>query len=56
VGTPVVAIYRTGDPQGYGPRGLGHTVVGKGGAWQVFTEVSVDDVLDATDAAVAALA
>jgi heptosyltransferase-2 len=54
VGTPVVAVFRTGDPNAYGPRGIGHTVVGKGAPWGRTTDVAVDDVLDATDAAVAA--
>jgi ADP-heptose:LPS heptosyltransferase len=56
VGTPVVAVFRTGDPDAYGPRGLGHTVVGKGAPWGRTTDISVEDVLDAADAAVASLA
>jgi ADP-heptose:LPS heptosyltransferase len=55
VGTPVVAVFRTGDPDAYGPRGLNHAVVGQGAAWGETAEVSVDDVLDAAEATVASL-
>jgi ADP-heptose:LPS heptosyltransferase len=55
VGTPVVAVFRTGDPDAYGPRGLNHAVVGQGAAWGQTAEVSVDDVLDAAEATVASL-
>lgn len=56
VGTPVVAVFRTGDPDAYGPRGLGHTVVGRGAEWGKTTDVPLEDVLDAADAALATIA
>lgn len=54
VGTPVVAVFRTGNPDAYGPRGTGHTVVGKGAPWGQTSDVDVQDVLDAADASLAA--
>ena len=50
LGVPVVAVFRTGNPKAYGPRGLNHAVIGSGAAWGSTTDVSVDQVLDAAQA------
>ncbi|MBA3341155.1 MAG: glycosyltransferase family 9 protein [Gemmatimonadaceae bacterium] len=49
LGVPVVAVFRTGNPGWYGPRGIGHIVVGKGAEWGNVTEVTIEDVMDAAD-------
>ena len=51
LGVPVVAIFRTGNPQAYGPRGLNHAVVGEGAEWGSTSDVALDDVMAACDAA-----
>ena len=50
LGVPVVAIFRTGNPRAYGPRGLNHTVVGEGAEWGRTSDVSLDDVMSACEA------
>lgn len=54
LGTPVVAVFLTGNPEAYGPRGIGHAVVGNGAPWGETSDVDVQDVLDAADASLAA--
>ena len=54
LGVPVVAIFRTGNPKAYGPRGLNHVVVGNGAPWGSTTNVSVDDVLEAVESTLVA--
>ena len=49
LGVPVVAVFRTGNPKAYGPRGLNHTVVGEGAASGVESDIAVDDVLAAVE-------
>ena len=49
LGVPVVAVFRTGSPEAYGPRGFGHTVVGRGAAWGETTDVPIEDVAEAAD-------
>ena len=49
LGVPVVAVFRTGDPKAYGPRGLNHTVVGEGAVSGNESDVAIDDVLFATE-------
>jgi ADP-heptose:LPS heptosyltransferase len=49
LGTPVVAIFRTGSPRAYGPRGLNHTVVGEGAPWGQTSDIALDDVLTACE-------
>ena len=49
LGTPVVAIFRTGSPRAYGPRGVNHTVVGEGAPWGHTSDVPLDDVLTACE-------
>jgi len=44
---PVVAVFATGNPDWYGPRGLAHQVVGKGASWGETAAVDVDDVIEA---------
>ncbi len=44
---PVVAVFTTGNPDWYGPRGLAHQVVGKGASWGETAAVDVDDVIEA---------
>jgi heptosyltransferase-2 len=51
LGVPVVAIFRTGNPRAYGPRGMNHSVVGNGAPWGETTDVDIDDVLAATESA-----
>ena len=46
---PVVAIFRTGNPRAYGPRGLNHTVVGEGAEWGRTSDVPLDDVMSACE-------
>lgn len=55
LGVPVVAVFRTGNPSAYGPRGLSHVVVGDGAAWGRTTEVPLDDVLSAADSSLAVI-
>jgi len=49
LGVPVVAIFRTGNPRAYGPRGLNHAIVGEGAEWGKTTDVPFDDVLSACE-------
>ena len=49
LGVPVVAVFRTGNPKAYGPRGLNHSIVGDGGN----SDVPVDDVLSAAESTIA---
>jgi heptosyltransferase-2 len=51
LGLPVIAIFRTGNPQAYGPRGLNHAVVGEGAAWGQTSNVELDDVVAACESA-----
>lgn len=51
LGVPVVAIFRTGNPSAYGPRGLNQTVVGAGAPWGETAAIEFDDVLAATESA-----
>jgi heptosyltransferase-2 len=51
LGVPVIAIFRTGSPRAYGPRGLNHAVVGNGAPWGETTDVDIDDVVAATESA-----
>ena len=51
LGIPVVAVFRTGSPAAYGPRGLNHTVVGSGAPWGQVSDVPFDDVLSAAESA-----
>lgn len=44
LGVPVVAVFRTGNPQAYGPRGIGNTVVGRGAPWGQTTDIAIEDV------------
>ena len=53
LGVPVVAVFRTGSPSAYGPRGLDHVVIGSGAPWGETTDISVDEVIAAADGAVA---
>lgn len=55
LGVPVVAVFRTGSPDAYGPRGLNHTVVGGGAAWGATTDVALDDVLTAADSSLSVI-
>ncbi len=54
LGVPVVAVFRTGNPKAYGPRGLNHAVIGNGAPWGSTTHVAVDEVLDAAESALLA--
>lgn len=54
LGVPVVAVFRTGNPKAYGPRGLNHAVVGKGAPWGSTTDVAVEDVLEAVESTLVA--
>ena len=49
LGVPVVAIFSTGNPKAYGPRGVNHTVVGNGAVAGVLSDVTVDEVLAAAE-------
>ena len=49
LGLPVVAVFRTGNPRAYGPRGLNHTVVGEGAQSGIASDVAVEDVLSAVE-------
>jgi heptosyltransferase II len=53
LGVPVVAVFRTGNPNAYGPRGLNQTVVGAGAPWGETAAIEIDDVLAATESALA---
>ena len=53
LGVPVVAVFRTGNPSAYGPRGMNHSVVGNGARWGTTTDIPVDDVHAAADGAIA---
>jgi ADP-heptose:LPS heptosyltransferase len=55
LGVPVVAVFRTGDPSAYGPRGMNHTLVGSGAPWGSTTEVELEEVASAADAALAGI-
>jgi ADP-heptose:LPS heptosyltransferase len=48
---PVVAIFRTGNPRAYGPRGLNHTVVGEGAERGKTSDVPFDEVISACESA-----
>ena len=52
LGIPVVAVFRTGNPKAYGPRGLNHIVLGNGSVSGVPSHVAVEDVLAAAESAV----
>jgi heptosyltransferase-2 len=52
LGVPVVAVFQTGNPSAYGPRGLNHSIVGRGAPWNQATDVPVEDVLAAAEAQV----
>lgn len=52
LGVPVVAVFRTGDPKAYGPRGLNHTVVGDGAVSGAMSDVPVEDVLAAAESVI----
>jgi ADP-heptose:LPS heptosyltransferase len=54
LGVPVVAVFRTGNPKAYGPRGLNHAVVGNGAPWGSTTNVAVEDVLEAVESTLVA--
>ena len=54
LGVPVVAVFRTGDPKGYGPRGMNHSVIGSGAPWGSTTDVAIDDVLASAESLVLA--
>ena len=51
LGVSVVAIFQTGDPRAYGPRGLNHAVVGDGAEWGRTSEVLLEDVMSASESA-----
>jgi heptosyltransferase-2 len=53
LGVPVVAVFRTGSPSAYGPRGVDHIVVGSGGDHGVPDDVSLDEVIVAVDSMLA---
>lgn len=44
---PVVAVFTTGNPDWYGPRGLNHSVVGRGAAWGEVSGVEILNVIEA---------
>ncbi len=50
LGVPVVAVFIAGDPGAYGPRGLNHLVIGRGGSADS-ADVSVDDVVEGVESA-----
>ncbi|HZJ00435.1 MAG TPA: glycosyltransferase family 9 protein [Gemmatimonadaceae bacterium] len=54
LGTPVVAVFRTGNPKAYGPRGLNSVAVGSGAPWGSTSEVAVEDVIEAAEGTLAA--
>jgi heptosyltransferase-2 len=54
LGVPVVAIFRTGNPKAYGPRGLNHAVVGDGAPSGSTSRVGVDEVLEAAESSLLA--
>lgn len=54
LGVPVVAVFRTGDPRAYGPRGLNHSIVGEGAVSGSESVVPVDDVLSAVESTLGA--
>jgi heptosyltransferase-2 len=56
LGIPVAAVFRTGSPSAYGPRGLDHIVIGSGATWGASTDVSLDEVLAAAETLAAAAA
>ncbi|MEO8194262.1 MAG: glycosyltransferase family 9 protein [Gemmatimonadales bacterium] len=49
LGIPVVAVFRTGSPAAYGPRGVNHAVVGRGAHWGETSTVPLEDVMTAAD-------
>jgi len=51
LGVPVVAVFKTGNPKAYGPRGLNNAVVGNGASWGSTADVDVEDVLEAAESA-----
>jgi heptosyltransferase II len=50
LGVPVVAVFQTGSPATYGPRGLKNTVVGEGAGWGRTLPVDAGEVLALADA------
>ena len=55
LGVPVLAVFRSGSPAAYGPRGLHHTVVGEGAPWGGTSEVFLDDVRTAAESRLTAI-
>ena len=55
LGVPVVAVFRTGSPGAYGPRGLNHTVVGEGAPWGQVSDIPLDDVLTAVESSLSVI-
>jgi ADP-heptose:LPS heptosyltransferase len=53
LGIPVVAVFRTGSPSAYGPRGPRHAVVGNGSENGTPDDVSLDEVIAAAEAVLA---
>ena len=52
---PVVAVFTTGNPKAYGPRGLNHAVVGSGAPWGSTADVDAEDVIEAAESALLSL-
>jgi len=50
LGVPVVAVFQTGSPVTYGPRGLNDSVVGEGAGWGQTSPVDASEVLAVADA------
>jgi heptosyltransferase-2 len=46
---PVVAVFQTGSPATYGPRGVNNTVVGKGAEWGRTSPVDAGEVIAVAD-------
>lgn len=55
LGVPVVAVFRTGSPGAYGPRGLNHTVVGEGAIQGQVNDVALEDVVSAVESSLAVI-
>jgi ADP-heptose:LPS heptosyltransferase len=53
LGIPVVAVFQTGSPSAYGPRGLGHTVVGAAASRGAERDIPLDEVIAAAESALA---
>jgi heptosyltransferase II len=54
LGIPVVAVFRTGSPKAYGPRGLNHAVLGEGLVSGAESVVAVEDVIAAAESTLGA--